>query len=85
MKNEFQVDVRLITETLCAALDFDRACPMIKIIDEPEGRIFQCRRFHCTLEKEEIKVGYRKITICRRCEQCLQDFGGGIKDRKKEN
>lgn len=76
MADKFRFDGRAVTAHYCAALQFDRICLGVRIVDETgerQDRKFYCKHYHDLLEKKDTFIGRRRVVICKRCDKCLQE------------
>lgn len=78
---EFEFDPTAVTTSYCAALQNDRVCLALRIVDEtgePEYKTFSCKCYRTELEKKDTFVRRRRVQIAKRCEQCRTEHPTGV-------
>ena len=80
MAKEIEFDCKAVTRTMCASPDTGRACLGMRIVDETgelAERRFECKIYHCRLERKDTLFYGHRVVVCKRCEQCRKDHPSG--------
>ena len=77
---KFEFDPSAVTTTMCAALQKNRCCLAVKIIDETGEMVYRkffCKKYKVNLKRRDTQLYRRPVVICDRCPQCLIDNRSG--------
>lgn len=81
MKQEFEFDPTAVIDTFCAALQNDRVCLAMHIVDISEDireREFWCKHYRTKLDSKQTSIRRRPVNMCKRCEQCRLEHQNGV-------